>query len=144
MPHLNSAHNTSFLPLAACPFYIIFFGDVTRCAVSRCVWRSYTSLFNKWFFLSFSDFPRFFSRPSLCLQYILMRRGTWYLPPSSSAGVKHRVPIFFFFLKIHCIFILMNVAVINFCLTVCINCYIYIFLNIIIKFLILIHSFLTI
>ena len=64
LPHLNSAHKTSF-PLAA--YYIIFFCDVTHCAVSRCVWRSYTSLFNRWFSLSFSNFPRFFSRPSLCL-----------------------------------------------------------------------------
>ena len=45
------------------------------------------------------------------------------------------------FLKIHWIFILINVAIINFCFTVCISCYIlvltyivYIFLNIIIKF----------
>ena len=58
MPHLNFAHKTSF-PLAACPFYIIFLGDVTHCAGSRCVWRSYTSLFNRWFSQSFSNFPRF-------------------------------------------------------------------------------------
>ena len=47
------------LPLAACPFYIIFLGYVTHCAVSRCVWRSYTSLFYRWFSLSLVTSPNF-------------------------------------------------------------------------------------
>ena len=63
---LNSAHKTSF-SLGGVSFLYYMFWWRHHCVVSCCVWRSYTSLFNSWFSHSFSNFPRFFSRPSLCL-----------------------------------------------------------------------------
>ena len=88
MPHLNFAHKTSF-PLAACPFYIIFFGDVTHCAVSRSVWRS-MPLFSIGGFLSLlvisPNFSLDLARAYGTFKYV---EGGDTSPPSSSAGVKH-------------------------------------------------------
>ena len=78
MPHLFLFTRLA-LPLAVCPFYIIFFGDVTHCAVSRCVWRNYTSLFNRWFSPSVVIYPDF--SLDLACAYIAktfpMSKPTW-------------------------------------------------------------------